>query len=133
MKLAFQQDILEIDKVAKALQQLLNFWTKRSWVSDRTPSVDNVTFFVNQEFFEVPFDTPQAQQTRLLGLQKFVNWVSTITVHVNFLQHWERNTIVQRTERSNFFIRTWFLFAELVTWETDDFKAFVVVLGVQFL
>lgn len=83
----------------------------------------NLTLLVNQKLLKVPLDTFEAQQTRLLTFQKFVNWVSFRAVDIDLLHDREGDTIVQLTELTNFFIGAWFLMAELVARETNNFKA----------
>jgi len=92
------------------------------------------TLGVRERTCEVPLDVV-AQKLFLRILKKFVQGVSSVSVHFNFRKQWELGPILLG-KAFDFGISAWFLATKLVARESQNFKAPRLVLIVhshQFL
>lgn len=97
-----------------------------------SPARGHLSVSGDQELLEVPLDTLEAQQTRLLLLHESPDGRGVVTVHIEFSKYGERDTVVELTEGLDLIVGAGILAAELVAWETDDGEIFGVF-GLQVL
>ena len=85
-------------------------------------SFDDFAIFVNEELLEVPLDI-----SSIVGGSQIVEGLEGIgTVDLNFLHHWEFNSVFCNKVQ-NIFWSSWFLSTKLVAWESQDLKTLIFV------
>ena len=113
-------------------QHLLNLWLEIKWVISWSVVVDDLSFLVDKEFCEVPWDFTGCLLfsivKRTIHAQKLINRVSIFTVYFNLWEHWELDVISLLCPVFDFSICSWFLALKLITWECKDHKTFIAEL-----
>ena len=58
------------------------FYLDAKWRSSRRKTINNISFFINQEFSEIPLNVGP-QKFTFAWLQELVKWSSIRTIHIN--------------------------------------------------
>ena len=91
---------------------------------------DYLTFFINQELFEIP---PHISAVIRVGSQIFIQRGLFFTFDINFAHHWKSDSIVFFAETEDFSMSARLLCSEIITRKTDYRESIILELTVQFL
>lgn len=112
---------LSLDFSGLALLKLSqNLLLKRLGLRRRGPTPNNLAITANQELLEVPLDTLETHDTRLLRLHPLEQRSSLVAVDIKFAENRERDTVVDLAERLDLIVGAGILTTELIAGEADD-------------
>src|SRR5260370_12163497 len=97
----------------------------------RLEAFKNFPVAANNELGEIPLDV--ASERGVYARQGDVERVALLSVHVNFIEERESDVVFAGTELLDFFVRSRFLGAKLVTGKSKHNEAFVFVLLIDRL
>jgi hypothetical protein len=111
----------------RAPKQLLDILLNAHRGSGRSVAIHYTSLLVNQELGEVPLDAVSEKAT-LAGFQKLVEGRSIVTIHINLVKNGVFSLEACAGKLDNLLVGTRLLATKLVAWESQDFKALVLVL-----
>jgi hypothetical protein len=124
--------LLTTEIVSIALvDQLSDISVNLGWRRSRGESFNDVALRVNQELFEIPFDSGQSEDSRLLLLQELEDWMCVVSINFNLLHNLKADTVVPLAKGDNLLFIAWLLSSKLIARESQDHKSLLFILLIQ--